>query len=101
MSDKNLPLSQAIRNGAKLKPEQAFKRFFDGNGSCALGAAADATGYGSAPAGQIIGVALHLQRRFPVLTENDHALFLEIRDRNDRFKETREQIADSLEARGL
>jgi hypothetical protein len=45
MNDKVMPLSQAIRLGATMKP-QAFGYFYgdDGRSSCALGAAADAIG---------------------------------------------------------
>lgn len=94
--------SEAIREGSKLRP-QAFGDWFDGNGTCALGAAADAmlgvdhkdgidlnefwpyisTADATCPACPSCGVHAHLAAVVMLL--------------NDSHKWTREAIADWIE----
>lgn len=84
-----LKLSEAIRLGAMLKP-QAYGRFYNGYGTCALGAALDASG------------------QLPLCNRDFHArvkrtfgasfwLRARIIWRNDVNRWSREQIADWVE----
>jgi hypothetical protein len=86
-------LSQAIREGAKLRP-QCTKYFFGGGGSCAFGAAYEAiTGY-KLPEYSTNGV--EVLKRVPNYGGD---LSCEIVRWNDSGM-TREAIADKLEALG-
>jgi len=88
-------LSQAIRIGAKLRP-QGFGQLWDGHGTCALGAAIEAIwGEGSIysmPDGSRSYDDIRLL--FPFADR------LNIDELNDKQRLTREQIADKLEAMG-
>lgn len=89
-----LRLSEAIRLGAMLKP-QAFGTWFDGEGTCALGAAIDALGITESNvlllAQTIVGRA-----RCPVCG-CDGAQFHLVPHLNDDHHWTRERIADWVE----
>lgn len=94
-----LKLSEAIRIGAKFRP-QCTGDMFVGGGSCALGAAFEAltgrTDYYSSD-------VLPITRYWPSLGREGGfpgELMNEITDRNDSGEYTREQIADWLEAQG-
>jgi len=86
-----LKLSDAIRIGAKLRPQ--CSHFYHANGaSCALGAAWEAlTGMTYAE----VGISRTLTQRFQLPFNKT----IEIMNRNDAGQ-TREQIADWLEAQG-
>lgn len=92
---KQLKLSAAIRLGAKIRP-QAFRGFWSGRGSCALGAAAEGAGfaYGGEISRDVFWAAFH--------TTREPLAFLEvlITDWNDTHLMSREEIADRLEAMG-
>ena len=85
-----MKLSEAIRIGAKLRP-QSFRGFFRDGGSCALGAAVHAKTGRASP-------------DFPTNWEEffgvPNGLCGEIINLNDRKGWTREQIADWLESQG-
>lgn len=84
-------LSEAIRIGARLRP-QCTAVFFSDGASCAIGAAMEATGiaYGDTPnTGE-------LHKLFPALDEFAMSIYA----KNDDGW-TREQIADWLEKQGL
>lgn len=96
-------LSQAIREGATLRP-QAFDSFFDGDCSCALGAAAEAVGANDEMTPrQILRL---LENHWPglLVVEGDvrvqTKLYCKITRLNDIEKRTREEIADILEKEG-
>ena len=97
---KVLKLSEAIRIGAKLRP-QSFGSFFDGEATCAIGAAFEArSGYPSRDPNKIVVVvpeALSLYRGIHVGLSD---IGLKIVQRNDYLDATREEIADWLEAQG-
>ena len=101
-----MKLSEAIREGAKLRP-QAYRDYFKEGGSCALGAAYEIT-HGQFEF-QIGGsISVQLDNDFPALNAPyvDHVLGeITIRHaittRNDNLHWTREQIADWLEAQGF
>ena len=89
-----LKLSEAIRAGAKLRPQGFGATFKDGK-SCAVGAAYEAvTGLTSWP--QHEEVYSFLSRHFGVPYS---LLRRDVCEKNDS-RETREQIADWLEAQG-
>ena len=105
-----LKLSEAIRIGARMRPDCRVC-WGDGVGSCALLAAAEATGmsYKAPRDGPIIRA--HLDRKIPDWRDADNAFSMA----HDGFPDnegmtishhhyigtmTREQIADWLEARG-
>lgn len=91
---KPMKLSEAIREGAKLRPQYFGADYFGNGGSCALGAAYEAvTGHGHYYADD----APTIEDLFPSLTVE---LEMEIWDKNDQECLSREQIADWLEARG-
>jgi hypothetical protein len=107
-------LSQAIREGAKLRPQTTLAYFYrcdDGElGSCALGAAAEALGLNLSSEGIGMQTDSILSKRFGGLLDKptQHPLFphvvlrLEkvITDLNDVQGWSREQIADWLEGLG-
>lgn len=95
MTEQVQQLADAIRQGARLRP-QAFHRYSSNGASCALGAAAEA-----------IGIKIDtedpfdaLLQAFPVLcyreAENGMRLFEWIFYSNDELRLTREEIADKL-----
>ncbi len=89
-----LKLSAAIRIGAKIRPQVRDVYFGDG-GSCAIGAALEATGilkYGERGFGA--------WDRLVKLLKFPYDLHAPISNRNDKG-ETREQIADWLQSIGL
>lgn len=106
--DKITKLSQAIRLGATFRPQGHGEYFADGN-SCAIGAALEACGWGpdeesAEPHGALKEALL---KRFGFVTGIPgeglgiySQLWADIYKRNDDG-ETREQIADWLEAQGL
>ena len=87
-----MKLSEAIRAGAKLRP-QAFFMMFDGVGSCALGAAYEAV------TGKVLDdffvVSWSLLGLSPGVL--DHNLWKAITEMNDKKRMTREEIADWVE----
>ena len=86
-----MKLSEAIRAGAKLRP-QAFSGFFKDGGSCAFGAAYEArTGRTLTP----LPVDTDVLCVVPEIL--DAALFSAITDMNDEKRMSREQIADWVE----
>ena len=92
-----MKLSEAIREGAKLRP-QAFSALFCDGKTCALGAACDAVGAITwrGDKGELTGfVPSHY---FPALEDPD--LYLAITRMNDFQRMTREQIADWVEEQG-
>lgn len=105
-----MKLSEAIREGAKLRP-QAFGAYFDEkNCSCALGAASEGSGFqyertrGSVTA-RFAKLEKHLRQHFPMLWQPQNEsmatdLWYAISERNDEGI-TREEIADWLEEQGL
>ena len=101
-----MKLSEAMREGAKLRP-QGFGSHFpgyhkhgeEGCTSCALGAAMEAAGIGpdawhAWPAGQYT-----LAETFP--HGYDYDIVGRVLDMNDKERKTREEIADWLEGQGL
>ena len=94
--DKIKKLSQAIRLGATFRP-QCTGEFSDSVGTCALGAAMEAVGLEPK-----MCYYKELRRRFPVLGNSYWSFTLagKITRLNDNGQ-TREQIADWLEAQGL
>lgn len=106
--DEVMPLSQAIRLGAKLRP-QAFGALFVDGGSCSLGAAYEAVGY-TVRNGQVI-VNSSVPRAWVKIAggigkfdcpvtgcnqQRDLVLGL-VTHLNDRHHWTRERIADFIE----
>lgn len=89
-----LRLSEAIRVGAKIRP-QCTGTSFDGVGSCVIGAAYEAITGKTTPNYGKAWIELSIRGVWP-----DGLLPYELHFLNDRGK-TREQIADILEARGL
>lgn len=92
---KTLKLSEAMRIGARMRP-QCFDEFFSDEGSCALGAAWEGAGLLAlrGEPGQAITAVMDAFG-FPRCS----SLGLRIAERNDAG-ETREEIADWLEERG-
>jgi hypothetical protein len=88
---KTLKLSEAIRIGARRKP-QCFNCFFNGVGTCAMGAAAEARGwtpgYGNP------------YTYLPEVRNSKTNLGGQISSKNDHQSLSREQIADWLESQG-
>lgn len=95
-----MKLSEAIRQGTKRFPEQAYNTFFnaDKTAACALGCAIYSL-YGEPK----IHHELQLYEDFPVLDADfdGQSLIALISDWNDSQGMTREQIADKLESLGL
>ena len=87
-----LKLSEAIRIGAKMKP-QAFSRFQDNLSSCALGAAFDALGGYDTVGSEWVDYFL---KEFSVSLK----LLRDVILLNDTHHKSREQIADWLESEG-
>lgn len=111
-----MKLSEAIREGIKARPEQAFGRYFQGaNGSCALGAAYDGLG-GCARAewtpetvvegfiSRATGAEMfEIKIKCPKCKKTDvtaQSMARSIAHMNDDHKMTREDIASFLEAKG-
>jgi uncharacterized NAD(P)/FAD-binding protein YdhS len=92
-----LKLSEAIRIGAKLRP-QAKKLYCHNGGTCAIGAAAHGMYPHLADVRQIEVAAWKVANKLAV--DYGRKLTDEIYYRNDNGQ-TREQIADWLEAQGL
>lgn len=106
-----MKLSEAIRLGAMLKP-QCFGRYFYRDGSCALGAAADALGvqvdqlcvgngtivpqiYASNwPRSSVTFMFMTVPPLCPACGQQRAAVDCLIRHLNDEHRWTREQIAD-------
>src|SRR5258708_1204535 len=99
-----MKLSAAIRIGAKIRA-QCTGKFFEGGKSCALGAAWEGMGYEpffDAPDFAIKQSAACTRMGLDgkCLPGDKQSLFYRIFDRNDHG-ESRESIADWLEAQGL
>lgn len=99
----SIKLSDAIRLGSMLGP-QCFKTSISGNASCALGAAALATGYKPCievsayeHIQDVFGIVRCLKDGTPVCISD---VFHRIVDLNDDARLTRERIADWLETSG-
>jgi hypothetical protein len=92
---KQLKLSEAMRLGAKIRP-QAFGMLWMGGGSCALGAAAEGAGfiYGEDISRIDFWAALQQVRKPPEFLESKLIAW------NDDEGMSREAIADRLEAMG-
>lgn len=94
--DQRMKLSEAIRLGARIRPQCTSGAFFEDGASCAFGAAYEAiTGY-TLPNGSRNGMEISL-----VIPEYRGNLSLadQIIERNDAGY-TREQLADWLEGQG-
>lgn len=87
---KVLKLSEAIRIGAKIRPQNHHGLLYDGYGTCALGSAAEARGWN-------LSMRINVQKAF--LTDVGVDLWNQIGQRNDTGS-TREEIADWLQAQG-
>lgn len=90
-------LSHLIREGAKLRPQCQYMWFWEG-GSCALGAAWEASGGGDLSdldSAQEMGAALGNRAIVPPLDIMERITLF-----NDYKGWTREQIADWLEEQG-
>lgn len=108
-----MKLSEAIRAGAKLRPQSSDFYFEKQAGvvcSCALGSAIEASGICTAeqatndPDFSYMEMADRLYARFPVLIEDvveKLSLAHLIVGLNDSYGHTREEIADFLEEWGL
>lgn len=93
-------LSQAIREGAKLRPK-GTTYFFSGGKSCAMGAMAEGLGIRYIEGGGFPHMPnWFAQLRMPACMEYERAYGLSIWQDNDRSDITREAIADKLEALG-
>ncbi len=89
----NKELAAAIRKGAAIRPQCMSGVFFDGVGSCALGAAHEAV-FGVPLVQGVAGDYARLEREFPCLKEGN--LALKIVTMNDDGW-CREAIADWLD----
>ena len=89
---KVLKLSEAIRIGAKIRPQCTYSYFTRGK-SCALGAAAEAL-YGVT---EKTFSTTHINK---ITSKLSRVVVSEIIERNDDLHWTREQIADWLEGQG-
>src|SRR5258708_38693389 len=87
-----MKLSAAIRIGARLRPQQCFGTYFDGVGTCAIGAAWEGSGH-VAMKGVGILVGILVTEHFGLSREITRGA----EHRNDDLKESRESIADWLE----
>lgn len=103
-----IKLSEAIREGAKLRPQGRNAWFAEAKGgqiySCALGAAYEAL-FGLPPKNEngLRLVGDKLESIYPELEDSTSAgiwLCNEISRRNDCMRQTREQIADWLQEQG-
>ena len=90
-----MKLSEAIRLGAMVGPQVTDGRTYDGDGSCALGAAMIATGHRGECYALVLDYFTLSQSLVeqPVTREQMMALSA-VRELNDRHRWTREQIAD-------
>lgn len=101
-----MKLSEAIRKGAKLRPQCTTGRFFGNIGTCALGAAVEAvTGHPHHTDGTALAV-LHKEWKFLNPRKKGDGIALssigqKIVQMNDNEHMTREQIADWLAEQGL
>ena len=95
-----LKLSDAIRIGAKIRP-QCFGYLFKNGGSCALGAAFEGLYGYPLPEGSGFDTALMDKGgEWFYFIHPSYEIFDEIVRRNDQYGQTREQIADYLESIG-
>ena len=90
-----MKLSEAIRIGARLRPQELRGHYFLDGRSCALGAAFEALGISSEAK-----LDLHAWSTLKERYSLPQTLHHEITSRNDRGQ-SRESIADWLEAQGL
>ena len=91
--------SEAIREGAKLRP-QAFEEYYIDGGSCAVGAAAEAMGFGEGCVAEAENTFAYMQAAgvdCPAC-KRINSLLGTCTHLNDVHKWTREHIADWLEA---
>ncbi len=107
---KVMPLSQAIRLGATLKP-QAFGFFYKDGGSCAMGAAYDAIGLLTNALNDIYLYPIRMEKEWDMIINYiytkrcpvclfsiyNSASSANIAHLNDVHKWTRERIADFVE----
>lgn len=95
-----MKLSEAIRIGAKLRP-QGHGKFFSNGRSCAIGAAMEACG--CAPESKKEDNLEVLIQLGILMSDRSHYtdLFWRISAMNDSLEYTRERISDILEAEGL
>lgn len=97
-----MKLSEAIRLGAMIRP-QGFGALFDGDNSCALGAAAEAAGLIKLYRGDLRTSTTYVSKKtlaetFPLLKGwLGRIIFTWIVIRNDQSQWTRERIALRLE----
>lgn len=93
---KVLKLSEAMRIGAKIRPQT--KHFWHKDGkSCALGAAYEAMAGRPSSSGTDFRDHKKMNEWFPCMP----SMQTKIHERNDDLGWTREQIADWLESQGL
>ena len=98
-----MKFSEAIRIGSKLRP-QCREIYFDGVGSCALGAAMEAkTGSTSLSSMSVSDLSDKYLTYFahPAWPGHEAELFTIIVQLNDQYLWTREEIADWLQEQGL
>jgi hypothetical protein len=101
-ANRKLKLSDAMRIGAKLRPQSTSGGFAKGT-TCAIVAAAEGLGFdlGASPP-SVTAAAWDFLKSRGVVDEPYHAtLAATIISHNDFDEWTREQIADWLEAQGL
>ena len=96
---KTLKLSEAIRIGARIRPQGFFALFEEGR-SCALGAAYEAVTAATCDPHDYIAVDQAFGRLLYGTWLGRVTLLDTVASMNDRERLTREQIADWLEARG-
>ena len=92
-----MKLSDAIRKGTKIRPNQCFGTYFDQRRSCVVGAA-----YEGAFGNDGVGMPLseYLETRFPELRVRidwDWSLHAAILNLNDEARWSREEIADWID----
>ena len=99
-----MKLSEAIREGAKLRPQCTSGEYFDLDGtSCAMGAAFEAeTGHTNLSNDRLEHAFPELARptKKPINYGTSGSLEYAIARLNDEYKWTREQIADWVEEQG-
>lgn len=97
-------LAEAIREGAKKRPQSTGNYFAEG-GSCALGAAAEGIGFNPAISLGDDEVSEFLSTHFPVLRCRSRHTKMPLAEwiilSNDVRRLSREQIADLVEAGGI
>ncbi len=90
-------LPEAIRIGAKKRPQGFNVPFFDAGCSCVIGAAMEGSGLVNPDAISSYDKFWKTYPSINMLSDNWSRLI----DMNDRLKKTREEIADILEAEGV